>query len=50
MRVSELIGGVNVKKIIGDISFDVRELYSDSRAVSSKGLFFALSGYNCRLA
>jgi UDP-N-acetylmuramoyl-L-alanyl-D-glutamate--2,6-diaminopimelate ligase len=44
MRVSELLEGVEVKKVIGDAGVEVCGLYCDSRLVSTKGLFFALAG------
>lgn len=45
MKVSELIKGVSVEKIVGDANADIKELHCDSRTVSSGGLFFAVRGY-----
>ena len=46
MKVSELIKGVSVLKIIGDVNTEVKGLYNDSRNVSSCGMYFAITGYN----
>lgn len=45
MKICELVKDLNVVKIIGNRNVVVKELYCDSRRVSSGGMFFALKGY-----
>lgn len=47
MKLSQLIKGLNVKKVIGDVSTEIENVQIDSNSVTKGSLYICLEGENC---